>query len=186
MSAPRPIGPTSYDPPIIVFTDGACEDAGVTVGGVLFGPGVVEYFGFVVPDCVVESWKSHTEQRQTIGQAELFPVAVARWTWGSILKDRRAIYFIDNEAARLALVKAYSPVLQSLKLVQDCLEWDRAYLGTPWYARVPSSSNPADDPSRFVHSQYLRALGGVCVRPIISQEFAIRYDFEWGELCCMA
>ena len=75
----------------------------------------------MVPDVVVESWKRSALQRQTIGQAELFPAAVARLTWASKLAGRRVIFFIDNEAARLALVKSYSPVLPSLRLVQDCL-----------------------------------------------------------------
>ena len=101
---PRAVGPSSAHPLIIVFIDGACEDSGVSIGGVAFLPSGVEYFGAMVPEVVVESWKRSALQRQTIGQAELFPAAVARWTWASKLAGRRVIFLIDNEAARLALV----------------------------------------------------------------------------------
>ena len=174
------VGPSSEHPPIIVFIDGACEDADVSVGGVAFLPSGVEYFGAMVPHAVVESWKCSSLQRQTIGQAELFPAAVARWTWSPSFAGRRVIFFIDNEAARLALVKSYSPVLPSLRLVQDCLEWDRKHFCIPWYARVPSFSNPADAPSRFARDEFLNACRATCVQPVIAESFNARYDFELG------
>ena len=34
------------------------------------------------------------------------------------------IFFIDNEAARLGLVKSYSPVLPSLELIMKSAMWD--------------------------------------------------------------
>ena len=179
-SEPRRVGPSSSDRPIVVFLDGACEDAGVTVGGVAMLPVGVQFFGMVVPPAVVQSWKSAESQRQTIGQAELFPAAVARWTWSSHFAGKRVIFFIDNEAARLGLVKSYSPVLASLRLIQDCLEWDRSNECIPWYARVPSFSNPADAPSRMVKGDFLAALGAVAVAPVLAPSFTARYDFELG------
>ena len=74
---------------------------------------------------------------------------MAKRTWAEFLKGRRAIYFIDNEAARLGLVKAYSPVLPSLGLIMDCLNWDYANSAESWYARVPSAANISDGPSRL-------------------------------------
>jgi len=155
------------------------------VGGVGFFPHGVEYFGLIVPQCIVDSWKSRETQEQTIGQAKLFPVATARWTWAAHLKGRRAIFFVDNEAARLGLVKAYSPVLQSLRLIQDCLAWDRINECIPWYARVPSPSNCADDPSRMSKGAFLENVNAVCVSPVFEESFRSRYYFEWGDLQCL-
>ena len=86
--------------------------------------GVVECFGMRVADAQVDAWKTRMGQKQVIGQAELFPVLISKRTWASKLRNRRALYFIDNEAARLGLVKAYSPVLPSLDLIMGRLSWD--------------------------------------------------------------
>eukprot|EP00973_Karenia_brevis_P005302 725379-Karenia_brevis.AAC.1 len=116
---PRVVGPRSAVPPIIVFTDGACEDR-TSIGGVLVLPsGRLEAFGAVVSQDLVEAWKSRASQEQVIGQAEIFPVLVARLTWAHDLEGQRAIFFIDNEAARLGLVKSYSPILASLKIIAE-------------------------------------------------------------------
>ena len=59
----------------------------------------------IIPDRVVSSWISKVGQKQVIGQAELFPVLIARLTWQHRITGKRVYYFIDNESARLALVK---------------------------------------------------------------------------------
>eukprot|EP00973_Karenia_brevis_P002349 316089-Karenia_brevis.AAC.1 len=94
---------------MIVFTDGACEDR-TTIGAVIILPsGRLEAFGAEVGEDLVEEWKSKASQDQVIGQAEIFPVLVARLTWKHYLKGRRVIFFLDNEAARIGLVRSYSP-----------------------------------------------------------------------------
>ena len=112
-AGPRVIGPRRSERPVLVFTDGGCELDGTTVGGVIFDGPVVQFFGCKVSVEQVEAWKTKLDQTQVIGQAELYPVLLAKLTWAKHLKNRRAIYFIDNEAARLGLVKAYSPFLPS-------------------------------------------------------------------------
>lgn len=137
--------------PVLVFTDGACEEAGTTVGGVIIEVGKQrECFGAKLPEATVGLWKTKCSQLQVIGQAELYPLFLARLTWSSRLQNRRVIYFIDNEAARIGMVRAYSPVLPSLRLIMDCLGWDYTHNSQGWYARVPSYSNCGDDPSRMV------------------------------------
>ena len=102
-----------------------------------------------MPDSLVDSWKSHAAQWQVIGQAELYPLLVARHTWKHFLHGRRVIFFQDNEGARLTMVKSYSPVLASLQIVLECISWDFQEGITPWYARVPTCANLADGPSRM-------------------------------------
>ena len=127
--------------------------------------GEVECFGFEVHPALVEAWKSKADQAQVIGQAELFPALVARWVWQDKLQNRRVMFFIDNESARLALVKAYSPVPASLRIIVDCLRWDQVFDCSAWYARVPTYSNLADGPSRLVYTDELRTLGAKIVSP---------------------
>ena len=80
---------------------------------------------------------------------------------------KRVIHFIDNEAARLGLVKAYSPVLPSLNIIMDTLAWDYRHECESWFARVPSKSNIADGPSRLDFDLVVRALKGVRVQPVL-------------------
>ena len=97
----------------------------------------------------IEGWKTRDGQTQVIGQAEVFPVLVARLTWAKHLVNRRVIYFIDNESARLALIKGYSPVLPTLDILMEVLGWDFDKQSFPWYSRVPTASNIGDGPSRM-------------------------------------
>eukprot|EP00973_Karenia_brevis_P088579 12281465-Karenia_brevis.AAC.1 len=61
----RVVGSRSYVPPVLVFTDGACEKDIVTVGAVLFdGDSRPEHFGMEVPSKVANSWKSKAGQQQ--------------------------------------------------------------------------------------------------------------------------
>ena len=92
---------------------------------------------------------SKVGQTQIIGQAELLPVLVAKIIWRRYLKNRRVIYFIDNDSARLALVRGYSPVLTSLTIIMRCAHQDSLSRSSSWYARVPTKSNIGDGPSRL-------------------------------------
>ena len=121
---PKLIPAPSSDDPVLVFTDGACEED-VSVGGLLIAPGHrIEHFGATLSPSTVESFKIRKDQKQVIGQAEILPVLMAKMTWARILRGRKVIFFIDNEAARLGLVKSYSPVLPSLELIMKSAMWD--------------------------------------------------------------
>ena len=149
-AAPRVVESAASLPPVIVFTDGACEESGTTIGGMLYVPGQApRCFGAKLSEATTHTWKTKLEQSQVIGQAEIFPLLVARLTWSEFLRGRRVIYFIDNESARIGLVRAYSPVLPSLSIILSCLRWDYDNCSQGWYARVPSFSNISDGPSRM-------------------------------------
>ena len=129
----------------------------------------MEVFGAVVPSEITSTWKSRVEQTQVIGQAELFPALVARLTWSRFLAGRRAIYFIDNDSARIALVRAYSPALPSFHLVMSCLAWDFQNRAHAWYARVPTDCNVADGPSRMDPAEVQQRWGARVVRPVFPE-----------------
>jgi hypothetical protein len=147
-AGPRLLRPQLAEDPVLIFTDGACEET-TSIGGVLIHKGTVQCFGAVVPDSLVHKWKSKDGQVQVIGQAEIFPVLVARLTWRQYLRGRKCIFFLDNESARIAIVRSYSPVLASLNIVMDVAAWDFKNEVDAWYTRVPTCANISDGPSRM-------------------------------------
>ena len=150
-AGPRIVSGARSERPILVFTDGACEDEGTTVGAIIYEVGrTAECFGLKVNQDVVDTWKGSADQKQVIGQAELYPLLLARLTWGDRLAGRRVIYFVDNESARIGMVRAYSPFLPSLQLILECLSWDYKNESQGWYSRVASFSNCADALSRLI------------------------------------
>ena len=156
LSAAPPRGvPCLFPKPLVLFTDGACEPGAdgaleASCGAVLFIPGRrgPKYFGARVGQVLLDRWTS-LGSKQVVGQAELFPVVLAKWAWAADFKDMPVIEFIDNDSARFGLVSGSSPSPLSTALIaassaSDCL------LGSfCWVARVPSWSNVADAPSRM-------------------------------------
>ena len=71
-----------------------------------------------------------------------------RAAMGNKWANRRLLFFVDNDSARDALVKAYSPSLASQNLVYAFFHEEMKEQSYPWLARVPSASNIADLPTR--------------------------------------
>eukprot|EP00971_Amphidinium_carterae_P152999 3033125-Amphidinium_carterae.2 len=142
--------------PYIICTDGACEGANfsdVTVGGILFVPdGVPSYFYAEVPPDLVQEWQSEGKQ-QTIFQAELLPVLLAFSLWQSRLAGKFVLVFVDNEAARMSLISSSTTSRASLRILVACNGIVAKSMLKPWFARVPTHSNPADAASRGLCSQ---------------------------------
>ena len=122
-SLPRSMHAWKDEWPGIIFTDGACESEGtlVTHGAVLCDvtSGSYLFFGDHVPKSYVEAWMKGGK-KQVICQAELFPIWVAKATWRSLLSGRQVLWFCDNEAARSAVIRSYSPLLDSMQIVRQC------------------------------------------------------------------
>ena len=116
----------------------------------LFPRGVTEMFGAVVRLGLVEHGRSRTQHAQSIGQVELYRLLGAQLTWASRLRGQGAAFFADNESARLAAIKAYSPILASTRILADISLFDHAHEAYPWHSRVPMYSNISDGPSRFI------------------------------------
>ena len=86
---------------------------------------------------------------RVIHQAELLPVAIAFGVRGTMLADRRVLVFVDNDAARAALIKGSSGSMPSARLVHQAWVAAARHGMSPWFERVPSPSNVADAPSRL-------------------------------------
>ena len=149
---PRELRADGTDLPVLSFTDGACERSGVTIGAVIIDtaglfPPVM--WGGHAPKHLVDKWRSGGLE-QVIGQAELLPVVLVKHSMAQQLKHRRIIYYVDNDSARQSLTKGYSPSIHSNHIIQTMNSLESLTQSWSWFTRVPSASNPADEPSRLV------------------------------------
>ena len=105
---------------LLIFTHAAYENEAATWGCVVIDPstGVAEVSGGSVPDPLVSCWLK-LAGKQVITQAEAFAALLARRAYETLIKQRRVILFVDNEAARYALIHGSSPSVSLLKLVQS-------------------------------------------------------------------
>ena len=161
---PRTLTTVEVVKPILVFTDGACEADGDTYGIVvidtLSGRRLVA--SGRVPADLAEAWRSEVGD-QIISQVEIFPIVVYRWWAGQAIAGRRLIFYIDNESARMALIRAHSSSRVSRMLIAAFFKAEEGCACYPWFARVPSHSNVADRPSRGEAVESARDIGAVLV-----------------------
>ena len=148
---------------ILLFTDASLErdDAQGVIGMVAYvmsGDEVEQkyYFSEEVPQGLMRAWQERTPK--IIATLELFAAVVAM----SLLAPRhpmtRVFCFVDNEAARATLISFTSPILAHNALLRNLSTLIIEHSLFTWVARVPSKSNPADDPSRLV-TQHLTDSG---------------------------
>ena len=137
----------------MVFTDGAYEPDGTvkaSIGGVLVDENglVVECFGLEIDDSLREEFLAKSQH--PIYELEIFPVLVALRTWKKQLSNSQVVFYLDNDAARSALIRADGSTELSQVLIAELVKLEKDTGILPWFARVPSASNPADDASRLV------------------------------------
>ena len=151
---PREVMPWSQQRSVLLFTDGAVED---DFGCVTYGALLVDikrfYFGGHIPASLGNDWRSKGK-KQVIAQAEIFPILVSKETWAELIYQRSVLWFTDNESARMALIRNYSPVIDNFLLLQVNSQLDLRVEARHWYSRVPSKSNPSDAASRLSFEAY--------------------------------
>lgn len=159
-SQPREIRVGGERCPILIFTDGAWEDGRAGIGAVVIDAvaGYAEVFHGVVPDELLKAWGKVVGEF-LICQIELYIMVLIRWTFRERLTNRRAIWWVDNDAARFALIKGMSPSLTMRDLVREFYRFENTDPSFGWIERVPSFSNPADGPSRSQPGETLELLG---------------------------
>jgi len=98
--------------------------------------------------------------KQAIAFAETLAVVAATGCFEKLLARRRFFYFLDTNRAQASYIsfKPRQPDLREI-LLQFAIRC-RDALHFPWFARVPSVADPADDPSRLADER-LSALPGV-------------------------
>ena len=131
----------------IIFVDGACEgeDRGVgTIGAVLSDPWgrFLHHFSEVVPASFMERC---SYSKNPIYELEILPQLVSLLCWGQLLAQSQCVFYGDNDAARSSLIAGRAATL----VASEFVEKEMGLQIKPWFARVPTSSNIADDPSRL-------------------------------------
>lgn len=140
----------------IVFTDGACEgeDSSIgTLGGLLVNPDgkVVSYFSESVPHHIMRLLL--LDSKHPIFELELLPVLVSMLLWRQAVACGQCVFYLDNEAAKGALIAGTTDTRVGSSLVQRVVDLELGLQVKAWYARVPTSSNPSDKPSRLDTSE---------------------------------
>eukprot|EP00435_Cladocopium_sp_Y103_P055081 s1454_g18.t1 len=133
-----------------VFTDGACEGemrVG-SVGGVLISPShhIIEHFGEEVPSALMKIFLE--DSRNPIHELELLPVLISVRIWSEKIKRSQLVLFVDNDS-RMALIRGSGETRHAKTMISEVTLLETRLQLKTWYARVPSFSNLADDPSRL-------------------------------------
>ena len=131
-----------------------------TLGALIVDPEMKKslvYDGWI-PNRLIEKWQS-SGAKQIISQAELATVVLTRDETKRLLENRRVIFFVDNEAARFALIKGVSGKSSMQVLTSLFHELDLSSPCFHWIERVPSQSNPADLPTRGKTQELLKMTG---------------------------
>ena len=151
VGSPARLLKVTYLSPAVAFTDAAFEPGEqlcISLGGLLFDPVSHRCFYFAVEMFGAIAEQLATLTANPIAVLELLAVCVGLAIWGPLLADLASIVFVDNEAAKHALVKGSSSEKLMASVTEAACDLEIAARTTGYYERVPSSSNPADNPSR--------------------------------------
>ena len=107
----------------------------------------VEFLSEKVP----VAWMDHFLQSSNhpIYELELLPVWISLVEWEGHLENSQCVFYLDNEAARGSLIGGSSSQDSGARLVRAFVWTEMKCQVKVWFARVPTSSNIADGPSRL-------------------------------------
>ena len=71
-------------------------------------------------------------------------MAVSLRLWSERLRGKFVIAFIDQDAARAGMVKAYSPSVANAEIIDLATQAAASFNVFMWFTRVASASNIAD------------------------------------------
>ncbi|CAE7245150.1 unnamed protein product [Symbiodinium sp. CCMP2592] len=140
----------------LIFTDGSLEGNFACVGGILHDSQGVPLAFFSVKLNQASTERLHNHSSHPIYEIELLAVWTALTLWERHIHDSYSVFYLDNEAARGALTSARSSTLTGMKIVESFLRLEDRSLCRPWFGRVPTHSNCADDPSRDSFQHLIR------------------------------
>ena len=150
---------------LLVFIDGAFNDHELegTVGGVLLDHhgSALRYFSERVPDLLMKKFLDGSAN--PIYLIELLATYIAVFLWGGISSGRYVVMYVDNEASRMALIKAYSSTDSGNVVVQMFVKEEDHNQWKVWWGRVGTYANVADAPSRL-DVKDVEARGAQCDR----------------------
>ena len=137
----------------ILFTDASFEpdhpewQAGL--GGVLCTSdgAIVQFFSVHMPPQLREKLNV-SKKKKIIFELEFFTIWCALHVWKDFLLDAQAMIYTDNDGVRDCLIACQTDSANGRPILNACLRSEFDLRGNFWYARVPTDSNIADEPSR--------------------------------------
>ena len=146
--------------PVLIFTDGCWEQGHAGVGAVVVDLATNNkwIWAGTVPALLLERWKNLVGD-QLICQIELYAMVALRWSLADLLCNRRSLWWVDNDAARYAVIKGSSPSSTMRHLVRSFYHQEISSPTYSWIERIPSLSNPSDGPSRGEPGVAMELLG---------------------------
>ena len=159
----RPLVPRE-DAPLILYTDASGKPQN-GLGAVLADGDSILWTGCRCPDPLISSLSDRATQ---INPLELCGVILGLWTFREIIRGRRVIIYIDNQAALGAIKKGRSSVPDFNELVFFARGICGSEMAEPVFFWVPSDLNWSDAPSR-----YASPIDGFWIAPIT----------RWQDLC---
>ncbi|CAE7042071.1 unnamed protein product [Symbiodinium natans] len=137
---------------VYAFTDASQEGLQgleMGLGAVLFNQEghILCWFGIVLPHDLAE--KLLQGKSKVINELESIAVLLLFILAREFLRGKHVMCYLDNEAARITLLKLTSDSEALTLLSNACALLEQELEMIPFYARVPSKSNVADAPSRL-------------------------------------
>ena len=136
-----------------IFTD-ACYETGRVdrqcgLGGVIYNSdgSAMQAFSICLTQDQIASLGGFVK-KTIIFEAELLALIVSFILWKNLICNAPVVFFVDNNSARDVAISANSRSKTIEAFVEQLLRVEDMASSFCWFARVPSPSNPADDPSR--------------------------------------
>ena len=107
----------------------------------------MERFGLKLPDSLTSKFEK--DSKHPIYELEIFPILLALRVWQRHFLDAQIVFYLDNDAARSRMIRAEGSTRLTQSLISEFVKLEKQLKVFPWFARVPTASNPADDASRL-------------------------------------
>jgi hypothetical protein len=177
-------------PPILVWIDAAWEptsDEPATIGFVICIPGDDTseaqwlHGSGVVPDEYIAQFR---KREQYIGQLEILGAVAVYYSLPELFVNKKVLHFIDNTSAVAGLLRGYSAVEDSARIVHAFWALATGLGLVAYFEYVKSSANVADAPSRGEYDT-LHKLGSVeraCLIPPAAAWVSTKEALDFGLL----
>ena len=132
----------------LIFTDGSLEGDVGMIGGILYDASghPLSFFSGQIPEDVITRLYMFSDH--PIFEIELLATWTALSLWQDELRDSFSCFYLDNEAAKGALIACKSSTEHGSKVVRSFVQMEDVVKCRAWFSRVPTASNPSDSPSR--------------------------------------
>ena len=96
-----------------------------------------------------------TKRKTIIFECEFLAILFSFFMWKDLLKLCNVVTYADNDAVRDCLISCNTSSVNAAPILDACLELELQLAWNPWFSRVPTESNVADDPSRLETKQLI-------------------------------